>query len=64
MNKGIEHAKGEFCLFLNSGDILHDNTVLNYICQHHLLDRDVVIGAIQRVPSGYIKKLKSENHMF
>lgn len=58
MNKGIEHAKGEFCLFLNSGDILHDNNVLNYICQHHLLDRDVVIGAIQRVPSGYIKKVE------
>lgn len=58
MNKGIDHAKGEFCLFLNSGDILHDDNVLNYVCQHHLLDKDVVIGAIQRVPSGYIKRVE------
>jgi glycosyltransferase involved in cell wall biosynthesis len=28
MNKGIQKAKGEYCLFLNSGDFLIDNTTL------------------------------------
>ena len=31
MNKGVNHAKGEYCLFLNSGDILHDNKVVEMV---------------------------------
>jgi glycosyltransferase involved in cell wall biosynthesis len=32
MNKGIEVAKGEYCLFLNSGDCLIDDLTLNKVC--------------------------------
>ena len=28
MNKGVAVAKGEYCLFLNSGDSLHNNSAL------------------------------------
>jgi glycosyltransferase involved in cell wall biosynthesis len=28
MNKGLRHAQGEYVLFLNAGDILHDHSIL------------------------------------
>lgn len=33
MNKGIFHTSGDYCLFLNSGDYLHDNDVLRKISE-------------------------------
>ena len=31
LNKGVAQAKGDYCLFLNSGDILHDNKVVEMV---------------------------------
>lgn len=42
-NKGLAHAKGEYCLFLNSGDFLCDTTVIENVRQHQL-DKDIVYG--------------------
>ena len=42
MNKGILQAKGEYCLFLNSGDWLADNRILEKISPE--LDEDIVYG--------------------
>ncbi len=46
MNKGIKIASGEYCLFLNSGDWLVDNNVLNDFINAHL-EHDIVSGNIQ-----------------
>lgn len=56
MNKGIDKATGDYCLFLNSGDILHDAGVLERIQPD--LSADVVVGAIRKATSGYVKRLK------
>lgn len=43
MNKGIKKAKGEYCLFLNSGDYLVNNDVLKNVYQE-LVDEDIIYG--------------------
>jgi glycosyltransferase involved in cell wall biosynthesis len=42
MNKGLAVAKGEYCLFLNSGDYLADETILKQV--EPLLVEDIVYG--------------------
>lgn len=56
MNKGIDQAHGEYCLFLNSGDTLYDSGVIHSVLP--LLTSDIVIGAIKKNASGYVKKVK------
>ena len=55
MNKGIDHATGEYCLFLNSGDTLHDCEVIASVVP--VLEADIVVGAIRKCTSGYVKRL-------
>jgi len=43
MNKGIKIAKGEYCLFLNSGDYLHSNSTLKEVFQYDFFE-DLVYG--------------------
>ena len=43
MNKGIVQAKGDYCLFLNSGDALYRKTVLEEVFNQNFSE-DIVIG--------------------
>ena len=45
MNKGVAVAKGEYCLFMNSGDCLYNNSVIGDVLSQGL-DADVVCGDI------------------
>lgn len=42
-NKGIKVAKGEYCLFLNSGDYLIDENVLTFLWQDNI-NEDLLYG--------------------
>lgn len=46
MNKGIKQAKGDYCLFLNSGDWLINNYVLEKVFEN-FSDEDILYGNIE-----------------
>ncbi|MBI4947160.1 MAG: glycosyltransferase [Bacteroidetes bacterium] len=50
MNKGIKQAKGEYCLFLNSGDWLFEKDTLSNVFKK-FPDQDIVYGNLQ-TPKG------------
>jgi glycosyltransferase involved in cell wall biosynthesis len=43
MNKGIAKATGEYCLFLNSGDCLAENSTIEKLCME-LSGEDIIYG--------------------
>lgn len=45
MNKGVVHAHGEYCIFMNSGDMFYDNNVLKYI-DSMCIKEDIVVGKL------------------
>jgi glycosyltransferase involved in cell wall biosynthesis len=56
MNKGIRHAKGEYCLFLNSGDYLTASTTISEIFPS-LNSEDIIYGdLITKNLKGKIKR--------
>ena len=44
MNKGIAIAKGEWIIFLNSGDVFFENFTLENIFKEELSDKDIIFG--------------------
>lgn len=57
MNKGILLAKGEYCIFLNSGDCLANNKVLENIVDH-LIEEDIIYGNVIKVKPHYRRLIK------
>ncbi|MCI5137919.1 MAG: glycosyltransferase [Candidatus Electrothrix sp. AR1] len=47
MNKGIQYARGSYCLFLNAGDLLYNSLVLERMKEY--LTADLVVGRMQVV---------------
>ena len=43
MNKGIDHAKGDYLNFMNSGDCFYDENTLNAVASERM-DADVIYG--------------------
>ena len=58
MNKGIDNATGEWILFLNAGDILHDENVLSRIFSKEWKGTDVLWGEIKAIKEYGIKHVR------
>lgn len=54
MNKGVDKATGDYLLFLNSGDILSQNTTIEDVQPELLSLEDIVFGLVKYVPSQFI----------
>ncbi len=62
MNKGLKYSAGEYIIYLNSGDIFHDNKIFEkfYLyCQNE----DVIYGNICFQINGNIKIIKSNSEI-
>ena len=44
MNKGIKYSKGEWIIFLNSGDLFYNNYVLKKIYSCKINENDIIYG--------------------
>lgn len=62
MNKGIQKAEGEYCIFMNSGDAFYDKDVLGRVLLS--LDGTDVIYGNTEYTTGKIRKSKNEPPYF
>ncbi len=60
MNKGIRVAKGDYLLFLNSGDVLYDNNVLFNIFKISR-ESDFILGQVERQDNHHLLRKYNEN---
>ena len=60
MNKGVRHAHGDYCLFLNSGDAFFADTVIE-TCSKLCFNKDIVIGKLFSFDGGKNLFLVPEN---
>lgn len=54
MNKGTKAAHGDYCLFLNSGDIFLDNSVIERVYLYDF-STDIISGSIKCTDGRYVK---------
>lgn len=66
MNKGVDKAIGDYLLFLNSGDCLHDEVSIEECLKFFSSGEDLIIGQVYITPSGIIgwKDLKAPITMY
>jgi glycosyltransferase involved in cell wall biosynthesis len=57
MNKGLQVAKGEYVMFLNSGDYLYNVTTLNLFSEY-LSGTDIVYGDVMKIFSDDRKEIQ------
>ena len=52
MNKGVTHAHGDYCIFMNSGDCFYSSQALESVAKY---EEDIICGQVSTFPSGHHK---------
>lgn len=63
MNKGIDIANGDYCIFMNSGDYFYDSEVLTHIVPH-LNNYDVICGNTSLSNGSYKKAVDTVSLLY
>ena len=56
-NKGVQHSKGDWIIFLGADDYLWDNKVLEKVALHLHIEMGIVYGQIARMTNGEVSCL-------
>ena len=58
MNKGIAHASGDYCVFMNAGDSFYDENTLSHVAKY--ADSELLYGDVVLKSEGPVLSCKNE----
>lgn len=61
MNKGVQHAHGEYVNFMNSGDCLHNDNTLKEVFEGKEYEEEIVTGQLLNMDTGKLLRKYEEN---
>lgn len=61
MNKGVQHAHGEYVNFMNSGDCLHNENTLKEVFEGKEYEEEIVTGQLLNMDTGKLLRKYEEN---
>jgi len=63
MNQSFQYIRGEYCLFLNSGDLLSSDNVISMFVNRNYYNSNLVFGDVIDIHKNQLKIVKQHRHI-